>query len=78
MADSHVAEIRVLYAEGHLTQLEIAEMFGIQHQQVSRIVRGERRVQQDGPISNHDHRLTHSRRNERDSLTGHFLPRNQS
>ncbi len=43
MSDSQVLEIRNLYAEGNMSQSEIAKMFGIHQTQVSRYVRNETR-----------------------------------
>lgn len=70
LTDNQVAQIRASYASGAFTQQQIAERFGVRHQHVSRIVRGQRRPKQGGQIHRHDLRRSTG---ERDATTGRFI-----
>ena len=70
LTNSDVAQIRLAYARGGYTQAELADRFGVKHQHVSRIVRGQRRAKQCGHVFESD--LRHAV-GERDSATGRFL-----
>lgn len=48
LKNKEVAKIRYLYAQTNMTQKEIAAIYNITHQTVSRIVRGESRIKQMG------------------------------
>ena len=73
LKDSQVAAIRVIYKSGLKTQKQLAEQFHVAHQTISKIVRGDRRVRQNGPIQDCTSRR---QRNmcTRDPETGRFLP----
>ena len=75
LTDNQVARIRLAYSKGGYTMKELADKFGIQFQHVSRLVRGERRPKQAGPVMDIDHRHCAS---VRDETTGRFLPRNDT
>lgn len=45
LTDGEVGTIRALYAAGGVTQKQLADRFGVSHQQVSKIIRRERRVE---------------------------------
>ena len=70
LSDTDVDEIRRLYASGNFRQYVLAEMFAVSFQQISRIVRGERRVRQPGEVSRSDHRRNYA---HRDGKTGRFI-----
>lgn len=63
--DAPVPEIRHRYASTDVTQSQLAAEYGLSFQQVSRIVRGERRPKQDGPTADYTSRRYHA--SERDS-----------
>lgn len=54
LSDDAVKAIRLLYATGEFTMEAIGRMFGVRFQQISRIVRGQRRPKQGGPILDRD------------------------
>lgn len=70
LSNVEVAALRAMYATGEFRQSDLADRFGIAFQTVSKIVRGERRDSQGGPVSEVDHRHIAS---ERDPLTGRFV-----
>ncbi len=49
LTDAEVEAIRAEYVAGQVTQKSIAERFGVSHQSVSKILRGDRRKLQGGP-----------------------------
>lgn len=51
--DAAVASMRHEYAKGGITQAALAKRYGISFQQVSRIMRGDRRPKQDGPTADY-------------------------
>ncbi len=69
LSDHDVAAIRLAYASGAFTYFDLADKYGVQFQQISRIVRGERRPKQGGPLSV-DNRPKITRR---DPVTGRVL-----
>ena len=71
LTDRQVTAIRLAYARGNVTQQQLADKYGTAHQTVSKIVRGERRSRQLGPIRPEDNRHIASRR---DPITGRFIP----
>jgi hypothetical protein len=68
LSNAEVEEIRSLYASGKFLQIELAVKFGVRFQQISRIVRGERRPKEQGTTSTSDHRFPSAR----DQQTGRF------
>ncbi len=54
LTDNQVAQIRLAYQRGGYTQAKLADRFGVSHQQISRIVRGQRRPKQGGPTTDRD------------------------
>ena len=62
VSDSDVARIRLRYAEGNCTQSQLAALFGITYQAISKIVRGERRRSQLGRTSDYTKRRVHGMR----------------
>ncbi|GJD72606.1 hypothetical protein CFIICLFH_0823 [Methylobacterium goesingense] len=70
LTDSQVAQIRLAYDKGGFTMEQLAARFGVRHQTVSKIVRGERRPKQGGPVSPGDHRHLATRR---DPSSGQLL-----
>lgn len=70
LKDNHVAQIRNAYANGGYTQQQLADRFGVRHQHVSKIVKGERRPKQGGPVARKD--LRHSTV-KKDPTTGRFI-----
>ena len=69
LTDNEVTQIRLAYSSGGFTQQQLAEKYGVRHQQISRIVRGQRRPKQGGPILNRDLRHIASGRSQ---ATGRF------
>jgi hypothetical protein len=69
LTDSEIETIRGLYATGNYLQIDLAKKFSVSFQQISRIVRGERRPKQAGPTDKSDHRFSPSR----DPKTGRFV-----
>jgi hypothetical protein len=69
LTDRQVIEIRLLYAQGGITQQAISERYGVRFQHVSRIVKGQRRASQLGPILSGDLRYG----GEKDPVTGRFV-----
>jgi len=56
LTDRQVAEIRLAYACGGISQQSLAEEYGVRFQHISRLIRGQRRGKQAGPVSSCDHR----------------------
>ena len=50
-ADREVALIREAYSRGEKTQQQLADDYGVRFQAISRIIRGDRRSREFGPIS---------------------------
>jgi DNA-binding XRE family transcriptional regulator len=71
LTDNQIAQIRLAYDRGGYTQAQLAERFGVSHQAVSKIVRGQRRSKQGGPTKTED--LRHA--GEQDPVTGRFRPK---
>lgn len=69
LTDNQVAQIRLAYDRGGYTQAQIAERFGVSHQAVSKIVRGQRRAKQGGPTKAEDLRHAGDHRD----ATGRFV-----
>lgn len=74
LTDNEVAQIRLAYSKGGYTQAALAERFGVSHQTVSRIIRGDRRQKQGGPTDAEDHRHA---ANPKDPITGRFVEHNE-
>jgi DNA-binding XRE family transcriptional regulator len=74
LTDNEVARIRLAYSRGGYTQAQLAERFGVRHQTVSKIVRGQRRPKQGGPTCDADQR----RAGEQDQTTGRFIAKARS
>lgn len=70
LIDNQVAQIRLAYNRGGYTMEQLAKRFEVRVQHISRVVRGQRRAKQGGPIAENDQR--HSA-NQRDQETGRFL-----
>jgi hypothetical protein len=70
LTNAQARSIRELYAEGNLTQGQVAERFDVPFQAVSRIIRGEVYAVAGGPISTKDHRESFC---DRDPKTGKFV-----
>lgn len=68
LTDNQVAQVRLAYSQGGHTQAQLAARFGISHQAVSKIVRGQRRPKQGGPTRDEDHRHA----GDQDPKTGRF------
>jgi hypothetical protein len=71
LTDGQVEAIRAIYASGSKTQAEIAVEFGVRHQQISKIARGDRRPKQSGPVADYVSRRDHANKT-RDEATGQF------
>jgi hypothetical protein len=70
VTDHTVGAIRAAYAAGAMTMGEVARQFGQSVQYVSRVVRGETRARQPGPISTNNRKPTLL---PRDPVTGRYL-----
>lgn len=70
LTDNQIAQIRNAYAQGDWTMDRLAERFGVRFQHISRVVRGQRRPKQGGPVAGED--LRHSVC-DRDAETGRFV-----
>jgi DNA-binding XRE family transcriptional regulator len=68
LSDKAVAEIRLAYSKGGFTQATLAQQYGVAHQTVSKLVRGQRRPKQLGPVSDREHRYAPAK----DKSTGRF------
>ena len=53
LTDSDVDLIRQRYAAGGIRQVDLAEEFGVSFQTISKVVRGDRRQEQDGPTGDY-------------------------
>lgn len=71
LTDRQVAQIRLAYDRGGWTMAQLAARFGVAHQTVSKIVKGERRSKQGGPVNDSDRRHNASAR----APSGRFTPR---
>jgi len=71
LSDKEVEEIRKLYSTGEFLQVDLAQRYGVAFQTISKIVRGERREMQGGPIDSIDHRPGHAA--ARDPENGRFV-----
>lgn len=58
LTDNQIGQIRNGYASGLFTQRQLADRFGVRHQHVSKVVRGQSRSKQGGPVLTVD--LRHS------------------
>lgn len=56
LSNKEVEEIRNLYKTGEYRQATLAKKFGVSFQAISRIVRGEGRKKQNGPVGDYVHR----------------------
>jgi len=70
LTDNQIAQIRLAYASGRYTMDVLAKRFGVSFQHISKLVRGQRRPKQGGPISGEDQRHSVC---ERDQKTGRFV-----
>lgn len=70
LTDTQAAQVRLAYAQGGYTQAQLAEKFGVSHQAVSKIVRGQRRASNLGPITEVDCRRAAAQRDERGRFVG--------
>lgn len=59
LTNATVATIRRIYARGGTTQAALARRHGVRFQQISRIVRGDRRPRQAGPTADYTTRRQH-------------------
>lgn len=75
LTDAEIVQIRLAYSSGDFTQQQLAKRFGVAHQHISRVIRGQRRPRQDGPISDDDHRHSAC---DRDDRTGRFVGKTHS
>lgn len=57
ISDHDVTAIRLAYASDVVTMRQLAERYGVSTQHVSKLVRGQRRAAQRGPIVEHDLRV---------------------
>jgi hypothetical protein len=67
LTNLEVAAIRVLYSNGGITQQKLADQFGVKFQQISKIVRGDRRPRQEGATADYSSRRNNPNR-ERNHL----------
>ena len=70
LTDNQVAQIRLAYSQGGHTMAALAARFSVAVQTISRIVRGQRRCRQGGPVLGSDQRHDAC---EHDSATGRFV-----
>ncbi|MHB1419523.1 MAG: HNH endonuclease [Bacillota bacterium] len=75
LTDREVAQIRLAYAGGGYTMEALAEKFSVSYQTISKIVRGQRRKKQGGPVQDWDQRHCAC---ERDPNTGCFIGKKHS
>jgi hypothetical protein len=61
LSDREVVQIRLAYDQGSYTMEQLSERFGVRVQQISRIVRGQRRASELGPTADRDLRKTPER-----------------
>lgn len=57
LTDNQVAQIRNMYAQGGYTMEQLGGLFGVRFQHISRLVRGQRRPKQGGPVFDRDLRV---------------------
>jgi hypothetical protein len=69
LTDNQIAQIRLAYDQGGHDMQALADRFGVRFQTISKIVRGQRRRKQGGPLAHTDQRHLNS---ERDPKTGRF------
>lgn len=69
LSDNQVAQIRLAYDQGGHDMRALADRFSVSFQAVSKIVRGQRRRKQGGPIADSDQRHA----GPRDPATGKFI-----
>lgn len=70
LTDNQVAQIRLAYSKGGHSQQQLADRFGVSHKTVSKIVRGQRRPKQGGPVLTEDQRHNVC---DRDPDTGQYV-----
>lgn len=70
LTDNQVAQIRLAYAQGGYTMEALAARFDVSFQNVSRIVRGQSRKKQGGPVLGDDQRYDPC---DHDPATGRFV-----
>lgn len=70
LTDNKVAQIRLAYAKGGYTMVQLGERFGVTFQTISKIVRGQRRTKQGGPTTAKDQRHDSC---DHDRETGRFI-----
>lgn len=70
LSNVQVEEIRVAYATGKYRQVQIARLYGVSYQTISKIVRGERRRSQRGPTDSKDHRNFYGDRDNQGRFVG--------
>ncbi|MBB5764642.1 HNH endonuclease [Methylorubrum rhodesianum] len=56
LTDNQVAQIRLAYSQGGHTMEALAQRFNVTFQTISKIVRGQRRQKQGGPVAGSDQR----------------------
>lgn len=69
LTDNQVAQIRLAYSQGGYTQEQLAKRFGVAHQTISKIVKGQRRPKQGGTTKPGDNRFG----SQQDPATGRFI-----
>mgnify|MGYP000942750395 CR=1 FL=1 len=70
LSDRQIAQIRLAYAGGGYTMKTLGEKFGVSFKTISKIVRGQRRAKQGGPIQE---RNLHKCVCDRDPITGRYV-----
>lgn len=71
LKDKQVVQIRLAYASGAYTQGKLAEMFKVKLGTISKIVRGDRRVVQGGPVADYSSRRNwHPQRDLKGKIVG--------
>jgi hypothetical protein len=60
LSDRAVSQIRLAYASGRFTQVELGDRYGVAYQTISKIVRGSARQVQGGPIGDYSSRRSSS------------------
>jgi hypothetical protein len=72
LTDNQVAQIRLAYAKGGHTMEQLGVRFGVSFKTISKIVRGQRRAKQGGPVQSTDQRHCAT---ARDPVTQRFAGR---